>query len=231
MYNQKHVGVIIPAAGSSSRMGTGVKKQFFELAGKPVWVHTLEKFHECREVDSIVLAVPPDALATVGKKVGAYPKVHAVVEGGDHRQDSVRNALESIKPLAPDILLVHDVVRPFVSVELIIDVIKSAELHRAVVPAVQPKETVKISNGNGFVEATSDRSTLWLVQTPQGFQSSLLYEAFDRAYQDGFYGTDEASLVERVGVRVKIIRGSYRNVKITTVEDLELAQFLAKQVS
>jgi len=230
MYDQKRVGAVIPAAGRSLRLARETKKQFLVLGGKPIWVHTLERFHALAAIDTIVLAVPPEALASVGNYVRAYPKVHSVVEGGEHRQDSVRNALESIRSKPPDLLLVHDAVRPFVSADLIMEVIKSTVVHGAVIPAVQPKDTVKISNGNGFVHATADRTTLWLVQTPQGFWSTLLYEAFDRAARDGFYGTDEASLVERIGVRVKMIQGSYENIKITTADDLRHAEFLARRM-
>jgi 2-C-methyl-D-erythritol 4-phosphate cytidylyltransferase len=226
MYGNKHVGVIIAAAGSSTRMGGAVKKQFLELAGKPIWMHAVEKFDSCPQSNSIVLAAPADSLSSLRQQASAFQKVRMVVAGGAHRQDSVRNALESMKTFSPDVILVHDAVRPFISSNLIQEIIKAAEQHGAAIPAVLPKETVKVSDGNSFVKATEDRDALWLAQTPQGFQSALLYRAFDRAAHDGFYGTDEASLVERIGVKVKIITGSYENIKITTPEDLRYAEFV-----
>lgn len=231
MYKQNNVGVVIPAAGNSVRMGSPVKKQFLELAGKPIWIHTIEKFHACREVDVIVVAGPAESIDEMKKQANAmnFHKIRAIVGGGQHRQDSVRSALEVMRTLFPDIVLIHDAVRPCISSKLVLNIIETAHVFGAAIPAVQPKETVKISNGSasgGFVDATPNRNTLWLVQTPQGFQSSLLYNAFDRAVRDGFYGTDEASLVERIGVKVKIVPGSYENVKITTPEDVQYAEFL-----
>lgn len=228
MYKQNNVGVVIPAAGNSVRMGSPVKKQFLELAGKPIWIHTVEKFHACPEIDSIVVAGPPESIEEMKRQANAmnFHKIRAIVGGGQHRQDSVRSALEVMRTISPDIVLIHDAVRPCISSNLIGDIIDAALIFGAAIPALQPKETVKISHGNSFVDATPNRNTLWLVQTPQGFQSSLLYNAFDQAVQDGFHGTDDASLVERIGVKVKIVPGSYENVKITTPEDVQYAEFL-----
>lgn len=233
MYNQKTVGVIIPAGGKSERMGGGAKKQFLELAGKPVWVHTVEKFQNCPEIDSIVIAGPSEAIEEMKKKANAmtFDKVRAIVAGGEQRQDSVRSALDVMKAFAPDILLVHDAVRPLISSNLIMGIIAAAEQYGAAIPAVQPKDTVKVSHGDSFVDATADRATLWLVQTPQGFRSSLLYSAFEGAMKDDFFGTDDASLVERMGVKVKIIEGNYENVKITTPDDVQFAEFLLRNGS
>lgn len=233
MYNNQRVGVVIPAAGQSVRMGGKVKKQFVELFGKPVWVHTVERFHSCPEVDVIVLAVPPEFIQPGLETVHAMrlQKVRAVVEGGTHRQDSVHFALQALKPFSPDVILVHDAVRPFVTPQLIVEVLDGACTYGAAVPAVKPKETVKISNGDSFVQLTPDRDKLWVVQTPQGFRASLLYDAFDRAVKDHFYATDEASIVERMGARVKILPGRSENIKITLPEDLYFAELLMQNTA
>ena len=207
-------------------------KQFIKLDGKPVILRTLEQFNSADEVDCIITVVGKKDIDSVKRMVVSYrlSKVCGVVSGGNRRQDSVWNGLKALKRQNVDVVLVHDAVRPFVSSELIRSVARVAARIGAVIPAVSPKDTIKCAGKKHVVESTLQRDTLWAVQTPQAFQFALLYRAFEKARADKFYGTDDASLVERLGVTVKIVDGCYDNIKITTPEDLELAQFIAKRV-
>lgn len=216
--------VVIPAAGSGSRMGAAVSKQLLLLQGKPILVLTAECFQHCHKIDEIVIAVPAGHLETVNTLVREYAltKVSAVVVGGANRQKSVMNALAAL-PSSSAIVLVHDAVRPFVRERMILESIDKARVHRAAVVAVPVKDTIKRAAAEGFIETTIDRTTLWAAQTPQAFQTRLLVEAYERAEQDGILATDDASLVERMGIQPAIVMGSYENIKITTPEDLDLA--------
>jgi len=218
------VFAIIPAAGSGSRLGGKVKKQFLPLKGKPIIVHTLQRFEHCSDVDEIIVAVPESDIVEIEALLTRYRihKVSKAIVGGQKRQDSVRNALQRITPRDSDIILVHDAVRPFVDSKKISQVVKAAKEFKAAVLAVQPKDTIRRSAGGGYFDQTLDRTALWLVQTPQAFKAHLLLKAYEKAYEDRFYSTDEAALVERMGIKARIVEGSYDNIKITTPEDLEL---------
>ena len=218
------VYVIIPAAGSGSRIGGSVKKQFLQLHGKPIIVHTIRQFENCPDVDEIAVAVPESAIVEMEAFTSQYRlhKVGKVLTGGARRQDSVTNVLKRLPLKDSDIVLVHDGVRPFIEPQRISHLIKSCKEHGAAVLAVQPKDTIRRSNGGGFFDETLDRTALWLVQTPQAFKASILVKAFEKAKKDRFVSTDEAALVERTGVKVRIVEGSYDNIKITTPEDLEV---------
>lgn len=227
------VAALIAAAGNGLRMvsNTGRKKQFRLLATKPVLVHSLEKFENSPSIDTIVLVVPADEIAYVRKEiVESYDlgKVKAIVPGGKARQDSVANGL---RYLASDteIVVIHDGVRPFLTEEMIQDSIKGAYEWGACVVGVKSSDTIKEVQKEGMVKQTLDRDLLWLIQTPQAFRVSLIKESFFEAQKCGFYGTDEASLVERLGYPIKIIKGSTLNIKITTPEDFELAEAILKQ--
>lgn len=224
------VFAIIPAAGSGARLG-GVKKQFLELNGKPILVHTLQQFEFCPDVDEIAIAVPEVDIAETERLISRYRllKVSTVVAGGRERQDSVYNALRVLNTKGSDIILVHDGVRPFVRPAQISEMVSRCLEYDAVVMAVQPKDTIRRSNGGGFFDQTLDRNALWLVQTPQGFRASILLKAFQQALADKFYATDEAALVERLGIKANIMEGSYDNIKITTPEDLELGLLILKR--
>lgn len=216
---------VVPAAGAGTRLGGSTRKQFLQLKGKPIIIHTLQQFEHCTEVDEVAVAVPESAIVDMEALVSRYRlhKVSKVIVGGERRQDSVQRVLKTLRLRGSDIILVHDGVRPFVSAAKISQAIAGAREHGAAVLAVQPKDTIRRSSGGGFFDATLDRTALWLVQTPQAFTASLLLKAFKKAAQDGFYSTDEAALVEQLGVRARIIEGTYDNIKITTPEDLELA--------
>jgi len=232
--------VVIPAAGLGTRMSAasgGPKsksKQFFELQGTPILIHTLRKFAQCDAVSEIVVALRKSEAATFQKQIEKenFKKPLHIVEGGEHRQNSVANALAAIKAADDDIVLIHDAVRPFVDQETIVNVIEAVKKYEAAiagVPAIDTVKQVDRTADGAVVIATVPRERMVLAQTPQGFRFSLLKKAFDEAMADGFMGTDEASLIERAGGAVHVVMGSPRNVKITTPADLELAEFFLAQ--
>jgi 2-C-methyl-D-erythritol 4-phosphate cytidylyltransferase len=213
------VGVIIAGGGQGTRIGGKTPKQFLSLAGLPVLVKTVGRFNGIRDVSSIVVVVP-EALVGRGKVV-------AVVPGGRNRQESVWEGLQAFKS-RPDIILVHDAVRPFVRPATVAEVIRAVRAFGAAVVGVRVTDTIKVGNAAGYFVTTPDRNTLWAVQTPQGFRADLLFSAHRAARRNRFVGTDEASLVERLGVLVRIVEGDYGNIKITTREDLRVAKMIAK---
>jgi 2-C-methyl-D-erythritol 4-phosphate cytidylyltransferase len=223
--------VIVPAAGAGKRLGGSVKKQFLMLRDKPIIAHTLQRFEHCSDVDEIAVAVPEQQIAEMESIISRFRlhKVSMVTVGGEKRQDSVYNALRKLTINPSDIVMVHDGVRPFLESKRISHLIRACKDHEAAVLAVQPKDTIRRSRGGEFFDQTLDRNALWLVQTPQAFKGSLLMKAFQKARVDKFYGTDEAVLVERIGVKAKIVEGSYDNIKITTQEDIELGQLILER--
>lgn len=221
---RRSVAVVLPAAGAGTRLGARTPKQFLRLAGVPIVRATVEQFARHPAVATIVVVAPAahvDHTRRVLRGV-RFPGRLDVVAGGGERQESVALGLRAIAG-DPDVVVVHDAVRPFVTRALIDAVLAAAREHGAAICALPVKETVK-RVVDGMVEATVDRSVLWSVQTPQAFRAALLREAHDKARRDGFLGTDEAMLVERLGEPVWVIRGLESNVKITTREDLRLAR-------
>ena len=219
------VTVIFPAAGVGRRMGAGRNKALLELCGKPVLVRTLLRFSECDKVDDFIVAVGAeevDAVVQMLSKVQGI-KPFRVVAGGAERQYSVRNALEALSPDA-EIVLVHDAARPLVTVKTIEAVVAEAWRSGAAIAAVRAKNTIKVVRGDGVVESTPERSKLWEVQTPQGFRRDILEEAYRRAASEEYLGTDDAALVERLGLSVRVVEGDDRNIKLTTPEDLWTAE-------
>ncbi len=225
---------IITAAGAGIRMGGDQAKQFMDLDGRPLLAVTLERFERSPDIEGIVLVVPPskvdDCCDQIVKKYD-LAKVVKVVAGGERRQDSVRLGLEATEGHYP-LVLIHDGVRPLVSRELISRIVNAMNQYRAVIPALAARETIKEADTAGLVVKTHDRSSLWLVQTPQAFRYEDILEAHRRALNESWGEiTDDALLVERTGIPVKIIEGSEENIKITTPSDLELARFLLRKVS
>ena len=222
---------IIPAAGSGTRIGGEIKKQFLPLKGKPILAYTLQQFERCTDVDEVALAVPDSAVVDIENIVRRYHlhKVNKVIEGGRKRQDSVRNVLQRLILKDSDIILVHDGVRPFIETKRISHLVKVVKEYDAAVLAVQPKDTIRRSVGGDFFDQTLDRTALWLIQTPQGFRAKILLKAFEKAKTDKFYSTDEAALVERLGIKARIVEGSYDNIKITTPEDLEFGLLILER--
>ena len=238
--------VIIPAAGLGTRMAPAASakgkktipsKQFTELGGTPILVHTLRKFSACPSVSEIYVALRKNEingfksrLETEAKDL--LQKRVQFVEGGEHRQHSVANALAAVSATNDDIVLVHDAVRPFVTEEIIAEVIGAAKKYGAAIAALPAMDTVKQverTAEGAVVTATLPRERVVMAQTPQGFRFDVLKKAFDEATADGFLGTDEASLVERSGHEVAVVMGSPRNIKITTPADMELAEFFLKR--
>jgi 2-C-methyl-D-erythritol 4-phosphate cytidylyltransferase len=214
--------VIIPAAGQGKRMGAGRNKLFLEIDGIPVFIHTLQVFEKDQNCSGVILVInnleKKDFQASL-EKFG-IKKVVGFVTGGEERQYSVYHGVQTIKN--DGIVLVHDGARPFLDVELINDLVEGAENYGASALAVPVKDTVKKVIGNK-VKETVERTGLWAIQTPQAFRMPLLRRAHEMAMKEGFLGTDDASLVERLGHDVIIIEGSYDNIKLTTPEDLFFA--------
>jgi 2-C-methyl-D-erythritol 4-phosphate cytidylyltransferase len=223
------VSVVIAAGGSGRRMGGRTPKQFLLLGGAPILERTIAAFHSLRAVREIVLVVPADCVsraAAIVRRAG-FRKVAHIVPGGKDRQASVFNGLEKCS-FRSGIVLVHDAVRPFVRRDTILSVIHAAGRYGAALAGVPVKDTITIESpgGSGFSSRTLRREELWAVQTPQGFHFALLQEAHMKARADRFHGTDDASLVERKGTRVKIVHGSETNINITNPDDRKLAEFL-----
>jgi len=217
----RKVSAIIVAAGEGRRFGSS--KQFALLRGKSVLDWCLEKFETNRKVKEIVLVLKDDSL----KKdyLSRYKKIVAVARGGKKRQDSVISGLRRIDPGKADIILIHDGVRPLVGQALIDRVIEATQEKEAAVPAVPVEDTIKLIEKKE-VRRTLDRENLFRIQTPQGFSYKVIKRAMDKARKENFYGTDEASLVERTGKKVAVVQGDPRNIKITTREDLRIAEAL-----
>lgn len=221
---------IIVSAGKGQRFIEGKKKQYYLLEGKPILAHTLDQFETCPLVRSTLLVVSEEDMDYTLKEIVEkykYRKIAQIVPGGKRRQDSVKNGMDALAK-AVDIVMIHDGVRPFVTRAMIEDSIHSAERFGAVVVAMPVKDTIKMSHPDGTVLKTLDRESLWQTQTPQTFYAKVIREAYVKAAEDGFAGTDDASLVERLGVKVHILPGSYTNIKITTQEDLILARLFLK---
>jgi 2-C-methyl-D-erythritol 4-phosphate cytidylyltransferase len=226
--NMKTVA-IIPGAGMGERMGPGRAKQFMELRGKPVLALTLEKFQTCRLIDGIVLVVPLEDMEFCEREIiekYGLNKVKKIIAGGKRRQDSVRLGVEASGG-EYGLVVIHDGVRPFIETGLIEKVVSAARSDRAVVTALPAKETVKEVDVDGSVIKSLDRRRIWMVQTPQVFRYEDIMKAHQKAGKEqGEEATDDAMLVERMGIPVKVVHGSEYNIKITTPHDLEILQYL-----
>jgi 2-C-methyl-D-erythritol 4-phosphate cytidylyltransferase len=224
------VAAVIAAAGIGLRMGGQIAKPFLLLGGKPILAHTIKVFETVPEVREVVVVVHPEELDYCQDKVISpfgFKKVLRLVPGGKERQDSVYHALKLLqKEDDLEIILVHDGVRPFITPEQIVQVIDGARRHGGAVMGWPAQDTLKRVDPQGKVIQTLERRDIWQVQTPQAFQAGLLWRAFVDAYSRNFYGTDEASLVEHLNLSVVVVPGSPFNLKITTPEDLHMAELL-----
>ena len=221
---------VIVSAGKGNRFMEGRKKQFHLLGEKPILAHTLDKFETCPLIHSILLVAGQEDMDYCLKEIIEkynYQKISQIIPGGKRRQDSVKNGIDSLSKNV-DVVVIHDGVRPFVTREMVEESIRSAIRFQAVVFGMPVRDTIKMANPDGTILKTLDRESLWQIQTPQTFQVNLIKEAYSQATEDGFIGTDDASLVERLGVKVHILLGSYTNIKITTPEDLILAHLFLK---
>jgi len=223
------VVAIIPAAGVGLRMGGATPKQFLSLEGVPIFVHTLRKFVACEIVEEIILALRPEDMERVEVEVTRehFEKTVRLVVGGASRQETVGRALAEA-PAETEIVLVHDAVRPFIDPHLIQSVADAARKSGAAILGIPSVDTVKQVERQ-MILATIPRERIVLAQTPQAFRYEVIKEAFDRADADGFIGTDEASMVERLGYNVTVVMGSDRNIKITKPSDLPLARLYIAQ--
>ncbi|MCA1796251.1 MAG: 2-C-methyl-D-erythritol 4-phosphate cytidylyltransferase [Desulfuromonadaceae bacterium] len=229
-YDSKVV-VIIPAAGLGQRMGVSTHKQYLCLDGVPILAHCLRTFAAHPAIDEIIIVTHADQLDFCRWDIiHAYDidKVSTLARGGAQRQDSVRNGLRACQCSADDIILIHDGVRPLVEPETIDAVIAGVQEHDACIAAVPVKDTLKAVQ-DGKIESTPERSRMWAAQTPQGFRCNLIVNAHEQALAHGFSATDDASVLEWYGHPVAVVEGSYANLKITTPEDLTLAQAILRE--
>jgi 2-C-methyl-D-erythritol 4-phosphate cytidylyltransferase len=226
------IAAILPAAGLGTRMGADTPKQFLELAGTPIVIHTVRRIASCPLITDIILATRADVVASLEASLRAerFSQKVQVIRGGDSRQESVVLALEHV-PADAEIVLVHDAVRPFVTVEQIARVIEEARRCSAAILGIPAMDTVKevkrasLPEDVALIIGTIPRERVVLAQTPQAFAAKLLHEAFARALADGVNASDEAGLVERLGHDVHVVLGSERNIKITKPADMDLAKF------
>lgn len=220
------ISAIVLAGGRGKRMNYHKSKQFIEIKGKPVLVYTLEKFIYNKSIDEVILVLPEDEVDYCKKEVlQKYSlKVDRIVIGGKERQDSVFNALEAMEKA--DIVLIHDGARPFISERIIEEGIKYANIYGAAAPGVTPKDTIKVKSKDNVSVDTPDRNTLVAVQTPQCFKYDEIYQCHRKVKEENAIVTDDTSVVERYGHKVYLYEGDYTNIKITTPEDLILADRL-----
>lgn len=218
MYRDNRVIAIIVAAGRGKRLGSSLPKQFLKVRGRTILEMSVEAFEQNKYVDEIFVAANADYCELTEKLCRGFSKLKKIVAGGAERQDSVRAALDCLRG-ENGIVLVHDAARPFVSEAVINAVIEGTADFGAAIPTVPAKDTIRQVDGTG--SRTLQRETLARVQTPQGFRISLLKHAFEKAQAEGFLGTDDASLVERMGINISMVQGEDANRKITTREDLE----------
>lgn len=222
------VSAIVLAGGRGKRMGAIQSKQYINLNGKPILYYTLKQFLKNKFIDKIILVIPKDEKAYCEKEVLEKYQlgVEKIVFGGNERQDSVYNALTELE--GSDIVLIHDGARPFVSQKIIEDAIKYAKAHKAAAPGVMPKDTIKIRGEDNFSISTLDRNMAVAIQTPQAFDFNLIYECHKKIKKSKISVTDDTMVAELFGNKVYIYDGEYTNIKITTPEDLILAEYLVK---
>ena len=222
------ISAIILAGGKGKRMGASVSKQFIELKGKPIIYYTIKKFEENKNIDNIVVVLPPDEVSYFKEEIlKKYSlKIDKIVLGGTERQDSVYNALKSIADTETDIVLIHDGARPFISNRIINDGIKYANEYGASAPGVMPKDTIKVKNENNFSINTPDRSSLVAIQTPQVFKYKEILKCHEKVKVNKEVVTDDTMVAEKYGYKVYLYEGEYTNIKVTTPEDLILGEML-----
>ena len=211
-------------------MGYDVSKQFIHINNKPILYYTLKRFINCDLIDKIVLVLPKDEIDSCKNELlNKYSlKVDYIIEGGAERQDSVYNGLKVLKDT--DIVLIHDGARPFVGEEIILNGIENAKKYGAAAPGVMPKDTIKIKDNKSLSKETPDRSTLVAVQTPQVFRYDLIMNCHEKVKKENKVVTDDTMVVEMYGNKVFLYEGDYKNIKVTTPEDLILGEYLSKDI-
>ncbi|MCL4458207.1 MAG: 2-C-methyl-D-erythritol 4-phosphate cytidylyltransferase [Nitrospirae bacterium] len=248
LHAQRNIVAIVPAAGLGKRFGEEKNKPFYPIKDKPLLVWTLEKLQESDEITEIIPVMKEGDLITCGDLVEKYniTKVKRIVPGGKERQDSVYNGIKALGGKT-SIVAIHDGARPFIDMDLIKRTIAGLKGYDGAIAAVPVKDTIKEVYGERgqslftsrrmgtvpeytecIVKNTLNRNVLWAVQTPQVFHLQKIKEAYEKAFSDKYYATDDAALIEHYGGKVKIVMGSYRNIKITTPEDIKIAEALIK---
>ena len=222
----KKCGAVIVAAGSSSRMG-GIDKVMAPLGGEPMILRTVRAFQSCSAIKEIVIVTREDLILPITELCGGFDKVRAVVRGGDSRQASVKLGLSAFTDKM-ELAAVHDGARPLVSQAVIDRTVRAAHTYGGAAPVVPVKDTIKVYEG-GFIASTPDRETLRAVQTPQVFDLDLLRGALEKADTDGAAVTDDCSAVERLGLKIRLVEGEERNLKVTTPMDLKIAEMLLEE--
>ena len=220
------ISAIIVAAGKGIRMNDPTRKQYLDLAGQPILAHSVMVFDSCGLIDEIFLVVPKEDIDYCRKNIVPLMELRNglnLVPGGEQRQNSVYNGLQAMDKKT-DTVVIHDGVRPFIQPDELESCILGARKFGACILGIPVGDTVKCVDESGFIEKTLSRDSIWLAQTPQAFKYELIIRAHETARRDGYTGSDDASLVERLGVGVKIIRGSKNNIKITVREDLVIAR-------
>lgn len=226
------VNAIIVAAGLGRRMGADINKQFLKIKNIPIIIHTLEKFYNIDEIDNIIIAIRKDDEDFIKDLLfkHEFKDIH-LVYGGEERQDSIYNALKYISKnklteSRNDIILIHDGARPFIDRKVILNSIFLTEKHLCTCVGVPVKDTLKIVNSEKIISDTPNRNLLWIAQTPQSFTYDIIMKAHEYAKRENIIATDDSSLVEITGKKVRMIEGSYNNIKITTPDDMEYAEFI-----
>ncbi|MBI5049767.1 MAG: 2-C-methyl-D-erythritol 4-phosphate cytidylyltransferase [Nitrospirae bacterium] len=234
---------IVPAAGIGRRFGTSKKKPFVNLSGFPLLIHTLKRLHSVKAITEIVPVLGKEDIEKGFKLIKTYKltKIKRIAAGGKERQDSVYNALclirDKTQKAGNDLVLIHDGVRPLVTAELVKRLLSEFDVkHKGkgidgVIPGTPMKETLKEIDKNSFVLSTKNREMFRAIQTPQVFRLNALKKAYTSACRDGFYATDDAALVERIGGRIRVIPGHLYNIKVTTPEDAEIVEFLLSKAA
>lgn len=215
--------VIIVCSGIGKRMNSNVPKQFIKINDKPIVCYTIDKFENCNYIDEIIIVTNKEYIDYFKNSIindYNYKKISAVIEGGKERLNSVYNGINYIEYNEDSIVLIHDGVRPFIDEKDIINIIEETKIYNACILGVKVKDTVKICK-DGFIQTTPNRKNIWLAQTPQAFKYNIIKEAYEYAFNNNLFVTDDASVVENFGFKVKIIEGNYSNIKITTKEDLK----------
>lgn len=215
--------VIIVCSGIGKRMNSNVPKQFIKVNDKPIVCYTIDKFENCNYIDEIIIVTNKEYIDYFKNSIindYNYKKISAVIEGGKERLNSVYNGINYIEYNEDSIVLIHDGVRPFIDEKDIINIIEETKMYNACILGVKVKDTVKICK-DGFIQTTPNRENIWLAQTPQAFKYNIIKEAYEYAFNNNLFVTDDASVVENFGFKVKIIEGNYSNIKITTKEDLK----------
>lgn len=233
---EKKIIAIVPAAGLGTRFNKSVGKTFAELNDIPLFIHTLKRLHREESITEIIPALRQQDIEKGLNMVGEYKlnRIKRIVPGGRQRQDSIHNALRVLEETGSDsyrdiLILIHDGARPIIPKGIIIKLLKGINGVDGAAPGIPSKDTLKEVSADGIVVSTKKRDHIRAIQTPQVFPYRVIKKAYETAYAEGYYATDDAALVERIGGKIRIIEGSPLNIKVTTMEDLEMVEYILKK--